>query len=281
MPSSNVPQLHHDHAHFIAFSGVDIDNYSNVSDLESLYKVVKSYLLNGYSVIYGAESLKHDGENAKESIYKRISGAKIHPKDKDIHTGNDLGDEFANDFLTIVDSDNFYGNNKKGRDTVNCWIKQFSSIKSKVKDKSIKGILGISIPDPYFENDRYQDFMEFEEKVDDALSGNIGLLCWYKKKWLMNMALPDIIQVLNNHKGVLHKNLYLERFNNKKILDIIGNALDGTSKEDGETRQNEGTSASKLLFNTVKHAYHVDMDSLISDPTKLDAILSKTLGDDA
>ena len=59
----------------------------------------------------------------------------------------------------------------------------------KLQEKT-KGSI-FSSPDPFFSSDKYDVFISFEE-VDNRLPENIGLLCWYKRKYTI---LPDVTAI--------------------------------------------------------------------------------------
>ncbi|HYO06328.1 MAG TPA: hypothetical protein VER14_05040, partial [Phototrophicaceae bacterium] len=62
-------------------------------------------------------------------------------------------------------------------------------------------------------------------------------------------------------------------WNAERIINAISRAID---KQD-DSKENE---TSTLLFETIRHAYHLDKESLIANPQNLENALSKTLGRD-
>ena len=96
-----------------------------------------------------------------------------------------------------------------------------------------------------------------------------------KKKWLEKLELPNLLNVLISHENVLHNNFQYDKWNKEKIFKIISNIID---TEAGTL--NESNEASTLLFETIRHAYKINKESLISNPQNLEDILSKILGID-
>ena len=107
------------------------------------------------------------------------------------------------------------------------------------------------------------------------IASNLAILCWYKKKWLEKLELPNLLNVLISHENVLHNNFQYDKWNKEKIFKIISNIID---TEAGTL--NESNEASTLLFETIRHAYKINKESLISNPQNLEDILSKILGID-
>jgi hypothetical protein len=60
----------------------------------------------------------------------------------------------------------------------------------KLQEKT-KGSI-FSSPNPFFSRDKYDVFISFEEEVGNRLPENIGLLCWYKRKYTI---LPDVTAI--------------------------------------------------------------------------------------
>lgn len=255
----------HGHDHLIAFANKHLDN-DNSKGLEPLYQYVNSALVTGYAVIYGAESFSNESE--RETILNKIIRATPVNNNENVQNCIDRG------LLRITDPKSMYGNDKNGEDIVKYWVSRYLE-QSKIKDldQNIRGIVGVNVPNPYFERDKYNIFFGFEQKLDLHLDDNMSMLCWYKKRWLDELDLPKLITTLNLHNKVLHKDFQYSNWNAERIINAISRAID---KQD-DSKENE---TSTLLFETIRHAYHLDKESLIANPQNLENALSKTLGRD-
>ena len=268
------------HGHSIAFANdnYDIDYKNNPKKYEPLYEIVNSYLSLGYAVIYSVESFQNNGKEEKDLISNRIL------KSKKAHLKNKENDEDHNyiksninkeDSLIIIDARLSYNQKYDDKNIVNYWFSQFSKIEKKFNDKEINGIFGISSPDPYFTKNKYETFISFEKEIGKKIADNLAILCWYKKKWLEKLELPNLLNVLISHENVLHNNFQYDKWNKEKIFKIIRNIID---TEAGTL--NGSNEASTLLFETIRHVYKINKESLISNPQNLEDILSKILGTD-
>ena len=191
----------------------------------------------------------------------------------------------------IIDPNCMYADNNKPSDIVDYWSLQYSKAAQRfgLEDNKVKGIMGINIPDPYFERKQFDKFFDFEEGIEKVFDGKLGLLCWYKKKWLEELTLPQIIRMLGSHGSMINNNLSIIKWNDNKILDIITKTMDLQSnvennniykKESNKGVEDEDTQHySNLLFETIRNRYHLDRESLIADPHKFGDLLSKMLGD--
>lgn len=90
------------------------------------------------------------------------------------------------------------------------------------------------------------------------------------------MDFGQLLNVLYYHENVLYKNLYYEKWTSAKIFKTICKVID---KEAG-TSNESNNDFSILLFETIRHAYKLDKDYLLSNPQILERTLSKTLGKD-
>jgi hypothetical protein len=265
------------HGHSIAFgSDKHINNTGNNSSFQPLYDIVNSLLSFGYAVVYGAESFHNNGKDEKDRISHEILKSKgIDTKIKG-NTTADNNKTVIEDSLLVLDADLAYDKNYAGEDILNYWFSQFSKIKEKIKEKQLKGIFGISSPDPYFNNNKHNVFIGFEHKMGKKISDNLAFLCWYKNLWLENLDFVQLLNVLYYHENVLYKNFYYERWTRDKIFKTISKVLDKVSGTSNESNDD----FSILLFETIRNAYKLDKNYLLSNPQILQETLSKTLGKD-
>ncbi|MGN6351527.1 MAG: hypothetical protein ACTHL3_08705 [Candidatus Nitrosocosmicus sp.] len=268
------------HGHSIAFANdkhID-DNKNSFNDFEPLYKIVHSYLAFGYAVIYGAESFQGNAQDEMARISNQITKSKMTFPIKnnidfdhncDIHEANKAGS------FVIIDAEASYDKNYDDKDILNYWYAQFSNIAKNIKEKKIKGIFGINSPEPYLSKNRYKTFIGFEKEMGKELAGNLAFLCWYKGKRLENLKLSELLDIVISHENILHDNFQFDKFHTEKILKIISKIID---KDAGASDENNETST--LLFETIRHRYKIDRESLASNPMLLEQVLSKTLGND-
>jgi hypothetical protein len=140
-------------------------------------------------------------------------------------------------------------------------------MRRKLQEKT-KGTMIFNMPDPYFSRGKYDAFMAFEEDMDKELPENMGLLCWYKRRWLNNLSLVHAIHVLANHRYTIHADGKYKEWNANKTIDIISKGIDNYL--------GEGTSV--LLFQTMKSAYKLNQNSIVHLPDSFEEILKKLLG---
>ena len=128
----------------------------------------------------------------------------------------------------------------------------------------------LNSPDPFFKRDKYDVFMKFEEEVGKTLPKNVGLLCWYKKKWLNSLSLTHTIHVLADHKYSIHSEWKYKEWDTNKIIDLVGKGID----------KNLGEGSSILLFQAMKSAYKLNQDAIAYRPAIFEETLKRLLGRD-
>jgi hypothetical protein len=227
-----------------------------------LYEVSNKYLENGYSVLYAAESLPNERDKAK--VVEYIWNVNNNDDQVEYVRGN-----ISRGLLHVINADIIYKDNPSGKDIVNFFISNVYEMHRKLQEKT-KGTMIFNMPDPYFSRGKYDDFVAFEEEIDKGLPENVGLLCWYKRRWLNNLSLVHAINVLANHRYTIHADGKYKQWNTNKIIDIISKGID----------DNLGEGASVLLFQTMKSAYKLNQNSIVHLPTSFEETLKKLLGEE-
>ena len=178
----------------------------------------------------------------------------------------DVQNNISKGLLTIINSDAMYQDNASGRDIVDFLLSNVSKMQRKLNDK-IKGAMILNSPDPFFKRDKYDVFMKFEEEVGKTLPKNVGLLCWYKKKWLHNLSLAHIIHILADHKYTVHTDWKYKEWDTNKIIDLVGKGID----------TNLGEGSAILLFHAMKSAYKLNQDAIVFRPAIFEETLKRLL----
>jgi hypothetical protein len=229
-----------------------------------LYQMSNKYLQNGYSVLYAAESLPNEKDKAK--VVENIQNANNIDDDNSDNSQNNI----FKGLLTVINSDTIYIDNSRGRDIVEFLLSNVSDMQRRSQQQKTKGTMIINAPDPFFNHEKYDVFIEFEEQIDKRLSHDVGLLCWYKKKWLNNLSLPYIISVLAHHKYTIHSDWKYKQWDTNKIIDVVSKGIDN----------NLGEGSAVLLFQTLKSAYKLKQDTIVSKPDLFEERLKHVLGKD-
>jgi hypothetical protein len=267
---SDILQLY---PHSIAFSN-DAKNPSlnHYEYYKPLYDIVNICLANDYAVIYGAEYLDKSDE-LSNTINKDLERAASSSSSSSIlsNSNNEISNNIGKGLLIIVNADSSYSDKRDGNGIINYWMSNFSKTKKILKDKDVKGIFSINIPDPYLSRDKHDFFMKFETDLGKNFKEGMGMLCWHNKKWLADRTLQSLIRLLTIHNMVLYHNFQYKRWTLDNIIEIIKNVID---REYGN--ENDTTT---LLFETIRHAYHLDKEALLLN-SDFENILSKTIGND-
>jgi hypothetical protein len=234
------------------------DELDSSSIYGPLYEISNKYLENGYSVLYVAESLPNERNKAKvvEDIWNANNN-----HDDPVEYGISRG------LLRVINADLIYKDNASGKDIVDFLLSNVYEMHRNLQEKT-KGTMIFNMPDPYFSRGKYDAFMAFEEDMDKELPENMGLLCWYKRRWLNNLSLVHAIHVLANHRYTIHADGKYKEWNANKTIDIISKGIDNYL--------GEGTSV--LLFQTMKSAYKLNQNSIVHLPARFEEILKKLLG---
>jgi len=229
-----------------------------------LYQMSNKYLQSGYSVLYTAESLPNEKDKAK--VVENIQNATNIDDDNSDNTQNNI----SKGLLCVINSDTIYKDNRSGRYIVDFLLSNVSDMqrKSSQQQQKTKGTMIFNAPDPFFNREKYDVFIEFEEQIGKRLSHDVGLLCWYKKKWLNNLSLSYIISVLAHHKHTIHSNWKYKQWDANKIIDVVSKGIDN----------NLGEGSAVLLFQTLKSAYKLKQDTIVSKPDLFEERLKHVLG---
>jgi hypothetical protein len=143
----------------------------NSSAYKSIYEMSNSYLSNGYSVLYSAESIPN--ESTKEKIFENIVS---------VNPTQEVRDNMAKGFLLVFDRDSIYEESDTNyKSIVNFWNSNVNRIQKKLRGET-KGTMIFSAPDSYFKQDKYDIFMMFEEEMGKTFPTKTGMICWYKEE---------------------------------------------------------------------------------------------------
>ena len=222
-----------------------------------LYEMSNSYLSNGYSVLYGAESIPD--ESAKEKLFENVMN--INPTEK-------VQNYISKGFLTAVNRDSIYeesGTNYKS--IVAFWNSNVHRIQKKLQGKT-KGTMIFSAPDSYFKHDKHDIFMMFEEDMGKTFHTNTSMICWYKEEWLNNLSLASLIKVLITHKHTVHNDWKYKTWDANEIISLISKGID----------KSLGEGSATLLFQTMNTIHKLNGDVVVSRPVVFEAILKRLLG---
>lgn len=265
------------HSHIIGFpyymnskSQDNNDNNEHIKDelnrssiFKPLYEISNKYLENGYSVLYAAESIPNERYKAK--VAEEIWNVNNNNDDVD-YAEYVLNDASKGGMLSVINADNIYKDDASGKDVADFFISNVYEIHRKLHRKT-KGTMIFNMLNPYFRRGKYDIFITFEKEIDKRLPENMGLLCWYQRKWLNNLSLTQIINVFANHECTIHGDGKYKHWSTNKIIDVISKGID----------DNLGEGASTLLFQTMKSAYKLNQNSIVHSPVRFEEILKKLL----
>ena len=255
------------------------DDKENITyALENLREITKYLISQGYGVIYGAEEFQEDDTHTQDLLVRNIINAKdiLDGSTQNVDT-NELISDFKRRLLLINPYSVRYSHHNS-LEIVDHWLSQYSNAETFFAKNNFKParIIGISHPYPFYEKNEYDEFLGFEQKIERAFGDKLGLICWYKKKWLENSTLPQFIKILNTHGSIIYNDLKTTTWDSSKLIEIITETIDAVANE--EDKRSIDLTVSTLLFATIKHAYHLDKKSLISKPDRLEQVLIKMLG---
>jgi hypothetical protein len=217
-----------------------------------LYEMSNSYLSNGYSVLYGAESIPD--ESAKEKLFENVMN--VNPTEK-------VQNYISKGFLTAVNRDSIYeesGTNYKS--IVDFWNSNVHRIQKKLQGKT-KGTMIFSAPDSYFKHDKHDIFMMFEEEMGKTFPTNTGMVCWYKEEWLNSLSLASLIKVLITHKSTIHNDWKYKAWTANEILSLISKGID----------KSLGEGSATLLFQTMNTVHKLNQDVIVARPVVFESAL--------
>jgi hypothetical protein len=238
----------------------EIETALDTSIYKPLYEISNKYLQSGYTILYAAQSLPHETDKSK--IVENI---------QNVHTDNidEVQNNISKGQLVVIDSNTIYKETTSGTYIVDFLLSKISRMKQKLQHVT-KGAMIFNAPDPFFSHDKYDVFIDFEEKIDKALPDDIGLLCWYKPKWLKKLSLAYTISILTHHKCTVDKQWKYKEWDTSKIIDVVSKGIDN----------NLGEGSSVLLFQTMKSAYKLNQDAIVYRPTIFEKTLKKLLNKD-
>lgn len=182
---STSDSLFHKYQHLVSFYD---DEKNNQLSLESLRKLARYFMSQGYGVVYGVEEFANYDEEPVLSIAKKIVGAKEIPNSESNNNNNSNNSNLSSvdkvnshplsnipptDKLMIIDPNSMYADNNKSSDIVDYWSLQYSKASHNfgLDNHKVKGIMGINRPDPYFERKQFDKFLEFEEGIERIFNG--------------------------------------------------------------------------------------------------------------
>lgn len=223
-----------------------------------LYQLSNMCLEDGYSVLYGAESISD--KSAAEQVLENI---------KNVYSTQQALDNISKGYLTVIDANSIYESAATGKFIVDFWKSNVKQTQEKLQ--GIKGTMIFSSPDPYFKNDKHDTFMMFEEAMSRTLPTNTSMVCWYLEKWLSNLSLASIIKVLTSHKYTIHSTWKYKQWTKDEIIDTISKGIDKAL----------GEGSAVLLFQTLKSRYKLDKDVVVSRPLVFEGILKRVVEESA
>ena len=238
----------------------EMETALDTSIYKPLYEISNKYLQNGYNVLYTAQSLPHETDKSK--VVEDIQNVRIDNKEE-------IKNNISKGLLAVIDSDIIYRENASGTHIVDFLLSNISRMKQKSQHMT-KGAMIFNAPDPFFSRNKYQVFIDFEKKIDNALPDETGLLCWYKPKWLNKFSLAYTISLLAHHKCTIDKEWKYKQWDTNKIIDVVSKGIDN----------NLGEGSSILLFQTMKSVYKLNQDTIIKRPAIFEATLKKLLSKD-
>ena len=245
------------HNHMIGFANLNRHRNSNL--FEPLYEISNRFLANGYSVLYGAESLPT--ESTEEKIVKSI---------QNVNKSKKLQNNIPNGQLLLIDPDSIYKNSGTSyKSIVDFWNLNIEDIQRKLQRRT-KGTIMISVPDSYFKRNMHDIFMMFEDKMGKTFPANVSMLCWYKENWLSNFSLASFITTLVNHQYSIHSGWKRKEWTSSKIIDLINKGIDKIL--------GEGTAT--LLFQILKTTHKLHQNIVVSRPIVFEGRLRRLLGND-
>jgi hypothetical protein len=233
----------------------NLQSYS--SSYQPLYEMCNTYLSNGYSVLYGPESIPN--KSAEEKVFENI-----------INVNSEVQNYLSKGFLTVVNRDSIYEEcGADYRSIVNFWNSNVNRIQKKLDGKT-KGTMMLSVPDSYFKHDRHDIFMMFEKEMGKTFPIKSGMICWYKEEWLNSLSLASLIKVLITHKYVVYDDWKNKAWTANEIINLISKGID----------KSLGEGSAKLLFQTMRTIHKLNLDVVVSRPVVFETTLKRLLGSD-
>jgi hypothetical protein len=232
----------------------------SLSPFGPLYELSSICISNGYSVLYGVESVPN--EAAKQKVFESI---------ENVNSTQEIRDKLSKGFLTVIDRESIH--KEYGTDynlITNFWNASVKNTEEKLQGAS-KGTMIFSAPDSYFKNDQHDIFMMFEEAMGRTFSTNTSMICWYLERWLSNLSLASFIKVLSTHKQTVHSGWTYKEWTENEIIDMISRGID--------KRLGDGTA--NLLLQTMKNVHKLTQRDIVSRPILFEGILKRLLGSES
>ena len=234
----------------------DLQSYS--SSYQPLYELCNTYLSNGYSVLYGAESVPN--KSAEEKVFENIIN---------VNSG-EVQNYLSKGFLTVVNRDSIYEEcGADYRSIVNFWNSNVSRIQKELDGKT-KGTMIFSAPDSYLKHDKHDIFLMFEEEIGKTFPTKSSMICWYKEEWLNSLSLASLIKILITHSYVVHNDWKYKARNGNEIISLISKGID----------KSLGEGSAILLFHAMKTIHKLNQDVVASRPIIFESILKRLLDND-
>ena len=264
----------HLHSHMVGFphyknkeeqlqTGIQISTEEsqsyNSSAYKPIYQMSNSYLSNGYSVLYGAESIPN--ESTTEKIVENIVS---------VNPTQEVRDNLSRGLMLVFDRNSIYEESDTNyKSIVNFWNSNVNTIQKKLQGKT-KGTMIFSAPDSYFKQDKHDIFMMFEEEMSKTLPTNTGIVCWYKEEWLNSLSLASLIKVLITHKYTVHNDSRYKAWTANEIINLISKGID----------KSFGEGSATFVFHAMNTIHKLNQDVIVSRPVVFEGILKRLLGND-
>lgn len=191
----------------------NLTHYKSNSPYGPLYQLSNMCLENGYSVLYGAESIPN--ESAAEHVLEYI---------KNVNNTQQVLNNISKGYLIVIDADSIYEDAATDKSIVDFWESNLKQTQEKLQ--GIKVTMIFSAPNLYFKNAEHDTFMKFEEAMGRTFSTNTSMVCWYLEKWLSNLSLASFIKVLSTHKYTIHSGWNYKEYTENEIIDMIVRGID-------------------------------------------------------
>ncbi|HEY7227483.1 MAG TPA: hypothetical protein VH481_05095 [Nitrososphaeraceae archaeon] len=210
-------------------------------------------------MLFGAELIANESAQAK--VFEDI--IKVNPTEK-------VRSSISKGFLTVVSPISIYEEcGADYRSIINFWNSNINRIQKKL-DGNTKGTMIFSAPDSYFEHNKHDIFMMFEEEMGKAFPTKSSMICWYKEEWLNNLSLASLIKILISHSYVVHNDWKYKAWTGNEIISLISNSID----------KSLGEGSATLLFQAMRTIHKFDQDVVVFRPIIFESILKQLLGND-
>src|SRR5918911_1117300 len=252
------------HDHVIGFSPNIQEDTLNVR----LHNLAYKYLLDGYGVIYAAESpttnssfLTREGHDA--TTRKQQDGNRQQHQEILNNISTDLRTDkvkryFQKGLLAIEEPETILPTNsgvKQLLDSLSCYVERYESKVSRTAN--IKGKVLINSPDSFFEAQEFDKFLEFEHRLGRKFEDDFLMACWYRKKWAQNLSFSQIIHLLTAHNRTVHKNAQFQMLNTDRILQIISEGIDKAVEQD---------NASVIILEVIQRRFNLTTSKIVASP---------------